>query len=190
MVVTMGRTPAPITVEAWAAFEVPEGYRAEIIQGELVVTPAPSFDHALVATALFRLFDALLPADLRVMWGLEWLLDERGLVAAAPQPDLLVLPRANRSVSALVLAVEVLSPSDRGRIETGVTRIEGKRLDYARQGLPHYLEVDPTADPVVAVRYELQDATLVEVDRVEGVGRLVADRPFPYELVPADLLRA
>ena len=35
----------PVRVADWEAFVVPEGYWAEIIQGELVVTPGTGVDH-------------------------------------------------------------------------------------------------------------------------------------------------
>jgi Uma2 family endonuclease len=182
-------TVPPITVEEWEAVCVPENYRAEIIQGELVVSPSPAMPHAIVLSSLFRRVHPLVPADHRLLWGVDWVFPERGVVAEAPEPDLVVVPRdINRVTEPPLWAVEVLSPTDRRRLQKGLTRIEGKHLDYATYGIADYLEVDWAAGQPVVVRYENHNGVLVEVDRAEGDKPLVADRPFPYEVVPARLL--
>lgn len=133
--------------EPWTAEMVrtfpDDGNRYEVIDGDLVVTPAPSWAHQRMVGALHALLvawtsvhgvgDTLLsPADI----GLE----PGGLV----QPDLFVVPpnddgskpRDWRDVTRLLLAVEVLSPStareDRGR----------KRKLFDRVGVPEYWIVD------------------------------------------------
>jgi hypothetical protein len=183
-------TAPPISVDEWDAVSVPEGYRAEIVQSELVVSPAPSFDHCVVQSELLVALTAVLPAELRLLAVSEWRFERRGHVAMAPQPDLVVLPRSVRRVEQVVLGVEVLSATDRRRLRSAphLTRIEGKCIDYATNGLADYLEVDLLADQPVLTRYESHDGVMVEVDRAEGDKALVADRPFPYELVPAALL--
>jgi Uma2 family endonuclease len=87
-----------------------------------------------------------------------------------------------------LLAVEVLSPSDGSRLSDGLTRIEGKRADYAANGLTDYLEIEPYGDGYLARRCELVEGLLVVADAVGVGGVLVATRPFPYELHLADLL--
>ncbi|MEU0412241.1 hypothetical protein ABZ307_31070 [Streptomyces griseorubiginosus] len=42
--------------QAWKAMELPEGYRAEIIEGAIEVSPTGRFTHALIVN---RLRDAL-----------------------------------------------------------------------------------------------------------------------------------
>jgi hypothetical protein len=183
-----GTVPA-ISVDEWEAVSVPEGYRAEIVQSEIVVSPAPSFDHSVVQTELLLVIAAILPPHLRVLAVGEWRFDEKGHVATAPQPDLIVVPRDADRVERPVLGVEILSSTDVRRLAgSELTRIEGKRLDYATNGLLDYLEVDLATGTPVVIRYERHKGVLVEVDRAEGDKRLVADRPFPYEVVPARLL--
>jgi Uma2 family endonuclease len=181
----------PITVEEWEKVTVPESYRAEIVQTELIVSPAPSYDHGRIQAALMFLFKPQLPAGFDVLTGMEWQCAMGGRVATAPQPDVIVVPKGiHRLTSAPLFAAEVLSDSDRDRFEavSTLTRIEGKRLDYATNGLLDYLEVDLATGKPVVIRYERHKGVLVEVDRAEGDKRLVADRPFPYEIVPARLL--
>lgn len=184
-------TAPPMRSEVWDRFEVPEPYRAEIVLGELVVTPAASVLHGRVQIRLGALLEPQLPANLRAASGVEWRFDERGIVAMAPQPDLVVIHhKVTRLTTPPALAVEILSPSDANRLErTSVSRIEGKRLDYADRGLLDYLEVDLSGSEPRLIRYELQDGDLMEVDRVSGREALVAERPFRYSLTPADLVR-
>lgn len=118
-----------------------DGQRHEIIDGELHVTPAPSFAHQRAIVELVLLLkpycDAigleLLFAPAAVTWSLR----------TEVQPDLVVMPLVNgrrparfEDVGRLELAVEVLSPStvrwDRFT----------KRREYQRRGVPAYWIVD------------------------------------------------
>ena len=130
----------------WTADEVralpADGRRYEVVAGELLVTPAPSFDHQQAVGQLLRaLADycersraghaALAPADLTP--------EPDALV----QPDVFVVglvagrrPRDWSDVERLVLAVEVLSPST-ARADRTV-----KRRLYQRAGVPEYWIVD------------------------------------------------
>ncbi|HET7487034.1 MAG TPA: Uma2 family endonuclease [Acidimicrobiales bacterium] len=183
---------APILVSEWEAVVVPEGYRAEVIRGEFVVTPAPVFHHGRAQSRLLVLLAAAAPSDYEPVIGPEWRLDEDGVVAMAPQPDLMVVPRSTRGPAVTappLLAVEVLSPSDlRGRLVDGTTRREGKLADYAANGLNDFLEIDLTGSEPVAIRYEREGTALVEADRVAGTATLRAERPFPYAFRPVDLI--
>jgi Uma2 family endonuclease len=181
----------PIRASEWDQLSVPEGYRAEVVRGELVVTPGASVDHGRAQTRLAVLLAAAAPAGYEPVSGVEWRLDSGGVVAMAPQPDVMVVPKLARGValhSRPLLAVEVLSPSDHQLLASGMTRREGKLMDYAANGLEDYLELDLTAPIPVAARYELHDGLLVQVDTVTRSSILRAERPFAYEFAPAALL--
>jgi Uma2 family endonuclease len=180
----------PIAEAWWDAFEPPPGFwRAEIIKGEIVLSPSPGLPHAFAATRLARMLDLHLPDGLELAQGVEWKLATGGWVAAAPIPDLVVVESTITKVTeAPLLAVEILSRSDTARLTgTPLTRIEGKLEDYADNGLKHFLEVDLLADPVTVHRYERVHGRLVAVDVSEGEQVLVADVPFPYEIQPSAL---
>jgi Uma2 family endonuclease len=188
---TAFRPAPPISARTWQTFEVPEGYRAEIIRGELVVTPAPGIGHQHVVIRLGHLLDVAAPDDYIATAAVEWELDVSGAVAMAPQPDILVVERSNakRIERAPLLAVEILSPSDFHRLDrSDLTRIEGKRLDYAANGLADYVEVDLTGNEPVLRRYELVDGVLVVGDTVTGSDTLIVTRPFRYSVRPIDLV--
>ena len=181
----------PVLATDWDSVSVPEGYRAEIIRGELVVTPAASVDHGRVQSRLLVILASAAPADHEPISGVEWRLDTGGFVAMAPQPDLMVVPRSARGSSVdhpPLLAVEILSPSDDQRLAGGLTRREGKLADYAANGLADYLEIDLMAPGPVATRYELRDGVLVPIGIASGTTLLQASRPFVYEFAPNALL--
>jgi Uma2 family endonuclease len=108
-----------------------------------------------------------------------------------PQPDLIVIDHKVTALDSVpVLAIEILSPSDGRPLERSpLTRIEGKRLDYAGQGLTDYLEIDLSGRAPTVTRFELHDGDLTEVARNSGSSALLAGRPFSYYLVPDDLVR-
>lgn len=124
-----------------------DGQRYELIDGELVVTPAPSEAHQLVVLRLAALLDAYLgahgvgrtliaPADVRRADR------ERNSV----QPDVFVVrlvdgrrPAYPYGVHDLLLAVEVSSPS------SALLDYQVKRDVYLADGVTEYWIVNPDA---------------------------------------------
>ena len=97
-----------------------DGHRYELVDGTLVVTPAPSTRHQLVSSNLHVLLAGSCPPHLRVLAAPT---DVRLADDTVLQPDLLVVPREaldreTRSLSGVLLAVEILSPSTR-HVERG-----------------------------------------------------------------------
>jgi len=133
----------------WTAAEVralPEvpGKQFEVIDGELFVSPGPSYAHQYVAAELMLRITAYVRAQ-----HLGYVLMGPGDVEPDPhtlvQPDVFVVPpvqgRAPRDFAEaerLLLAVEVLSPSS-GRKD----RVIKRRL-YQRMGAEYWI-VDPDA---------------------------------------------
>ena len=122
-----------------------DGNRYEIIDGELLVTPAPSFDHQGLVMRLAMRLEAYLSLHrvgyVRIAPG-DVILDSRTLV----QPDVFVVPpvdgRRPRSWSEAptpMLAIEVLSPSS-----ARADRVRKRDL-YRRAGVAEYWIVDPEA---------------------------------------------
>ena len=183
------RLLAGLDEEWWENFEPPEGLRAEIIGGELVMTPSPGVPHAFAATRLVHALEAELPDGLIVVQGLEWRTARQGRVASAPIPDLVVVhDDIERLTEPPVLAVEILSNSDGRRHSSGQSRIDVKREDYAAAGLVHYLEVDQTPAGALAVtRFELGKGRLEVVDDAVGDEVLEAEVPFRYRIQPSSL---
>jgi Uma2 family endonuclease len=168
----MPDTARRYTVEEVLAFPN-DGNRYELVDGELLVTPAPRSRHQLVVGELYgRLYQyleqhrlgvrvVLSPADIR--WPGEVLV----------QPDVFVVPAEEltsqdwSSVRTLLLAVEVISPSS-----SRYDRVTKRRV-YQRQRVETYWVVDPDAQ-VVEVWHPDDERPEIVTDvltwRVPGAG--------------------
>jgi Uma2 family endonuclease len=143
-----------------------DGNRYEVLDGDLYVTPAPSFDHQAAVLLLARLIAEYLEQE------------PAGFVFIAPadvtfsarrgvQPDLFVTalhdgrrPKHFGEVRHLVLAVEVLSPN------TSRADRVAKRTVYLEEGVESYWVVDLDAR---TFELSVRDDPRVEVmaDRIE-----------------------
>jgi Uma2 family endonuclease len=149
-----------------------DGNRYEVIDGELFVTPAPSWEHQSASKQLFRLLDRYLsvhaigdviyaPADVEF--------DNERMV----EPDLFAVPlidgrvpRTWEEVRRLLLAVEILSPG------TARADRQVKRRLYQRQDVPEYWIVDV-------------DARLIERWRPEDTRPEILDQELTWQPDPA-----
>lgn len=158
-----------------------DGHRYEIIDGTLLVTPAPTPDHQTCVGSLYTLLRAACPADHRVFVAP---LDVGLSRSTVVQPDLLVARKADvtpvRVEGPPLLAVEVLSPSSR-RIDLGT-----KRLAYEGAGVPAYWLVDPDVPSLTVL--DLDAGRYVEQATVAGDEAFTAMFPFAVTVVPARLL--
>lgn len=159
-----------------------DGYRYELIDGELLVTPAPNTAHQRAITQLIGLFLQAVPAELEVLVGpVDWYVRPTTYF----EPDLVVVRRDGRAdaqklLEPPVLAVEVLSPSTRHR-DVGL-----KLRAYEDAGLAWYWVVDPV-EPRLTV-HRLVDGRFACQASVAGDERYAADDPFPVALTPAQLV--
>jgi Uma2 family endonuclease len=161
-----------------------DGNRYEVVHGELLVTPAPRFDHQLlvsrlaVATATYMQREPVgimltSPAD--ISWGLDVLV----------QPDVFVIRRDEARtgdwsrIRSLLLVVEVLSPS------TARADRFTKRRRYQEARVPLYWIVDGEEQRVEVWTPDLE-LPAIEAERLvwHPVG---AGQPFTLEL--AELFR-
>src|SRR5258708_37556088 len=77
------RHAPPVLAEEWDALVALEGYRIEIVQGELVVSPGVALRHGRAQTELTVLLRAAMPDAFRAVFGVEWRFDVHGVVAMA-----------------------------------------------------------------------------------------------------------
>ncbi|WP_433018575.1 Uma2 family endonuclease [Kribbella sp. CA-294648] len=157
-----------------------DGHRYELIDGSLVMTPAPSARHQDVVLNLAVLLKTICPPDLKVVVAPFDVVISQDTVM---EPDVLVARRADFTERDLpmapLLAVEVLSPSTRRFDLT----LKFSRLEAA--GCPSYWVVDPDTPELIA--WELRDGAYAQVAKAAGdeAARLTA--PFEVSVVPADL---
>jgi Uma2 family endonuclease len=159
-----------------------DGHRYELIDGVLLVTPAPILRHQLVLSHLFRLLAEAAPAGVRV---LPAPVDIKVGDATVVQPDLVVLDRPDLDAAFVdtppLLVVEVLSPSTR-RID-----VSAKRLVYEGFGVPSYWIVDPEAASITVLALTA-DGTYAQAGEAHADDLLEVTRPFPVTVAPSSLL--
>ena len=168
-----------------------DGRRYEIHDGELSVTPAPSFDHQLILMNLLRVLIQHVPSvapGLLLSAPLDVILADEAAETTIVQPDILYIApdriaRASRRglEGGPTLAVEILSPSTRT-----IDRVT-KRSLYARYDVPHLWLVDPDARTLEAFtleggRYVLAVSATggdaIDLPPFSGLG-LIPDRLWP-----------
>jgi Uma2 family endonuclease len=159
-----------------------DGRRYELVEGVLLVTPAPTFGHQICVKNLVVVLDAAA--------------GDEHVVVPAPfdfyvsqvtyfEPDVLVALDADVGDARLertpLLLVEVASPSTR-LIDLGT-----KRLAYEAAGVPEYWLVDPDEPSLTVLR--LIDGRYQQTARVVGDEAYDAAYPFPVTVVPSTLGR-
>jgi Uma2 family endonuclease len=150
--VTLGARRIRYTYEDYA--KTPDDVRYQLIGGELILSPSPTFYHQRISAAIF--------AELR-----GWAVSNRsGEVVCAPmdvyftetdtvQPDILFISTERMHIvedryvrGAPDLVVEILSPSTL-RLDLGA-----KMELYAQHGVPHYWIADPDTRTARMLRLE------------------------------------
>ena len=160
-----------------------DGYRYELIDGLLLVSPAPSTNHQIVVIELAARLRERCPAEMRTFVAPFAV---RPSATIELQPDVLVARKADLTERDLpvapLLVVEVLSPS------TKLVDLNTKKAAYQRLGVPSYWVIDPI-DPCLTV-FELDgnDFQYEKVAEIKGNKAYDATQPFPIRIVPAELL--
>ncbi|MEV0278698.1 Uma2 family endonuclease [Streptomyces sp. NPDC050610] len=130
--------------QAWKTMELPEGFRAEIVEGFIEVSPTGRVSHSQITNRLRRAMDKYLGED-------EYAAHQDTNVVHHRKvwiPDVLIAPEDIGEVetddgvavkaSAVQLVVEVVSP---GYDSVQRDRVR-KRRAYARAGIPVYVLID------------------------------------------------
>lgn len=158
-----------------------DGLRYELVDGTLLVSPAPNKAHQRAIGRLHLLLHEACPDDLEVFLPPT---DYQPTDTRSLQPDLLVVARTDPGNGAvttpLALAVEVLSPSSRS-----VDRVLKREL-YEQAGVRAYWMVDVEVPTVIV--WELQADGRYGPAR-EVTEAVLLDAPFPVRLVPRALVR-
>ncbi|WP_157740882.1 Uma2 family endonuclease [Jiangella sp. DSM 45060] len=158
-----------------------DGLRYELVDGTLLVTPAPLGPHQDAVLGLALLLRPATPADLKLYIApRDWQPDGR----TSFQPDVFVIRREHDREGPITappsLAVEVLSRSTR-RTDQAL-----KYATYAEHGVASYWIVDPVEPSIVA--YDLKDGAYVEVGRATGDESVTLTTPFEITVTPSLLV--
>jgi len=165
--------------------ELESGY-SELVEGRLLLSPGPIFDHNNAIFELGVQIRGQLPPDLQV--GLEVDVDLQLTGPEAPgtvrRPDLIIVSRAARrrqrehggivTAADVLVAVEALSPGSR-RTDNVL-----KRSEYADAGIPHYWILD-VAEPVSLLACHLA-GEFGYSDSGAVTGAFTTEAPFPLTI--------
>jgi Uma2 family endonuclease len=155
------------------------GLRAELINGDIIVSPPPGIWHQGVAQRIAVTLDHVCEEQgLVVLQGVGVkLLDEAFI------PDVLVFRPTHPPIRGIyivpqdvVLAVEVVSHSSRN-----MDRLT-KPAALAANGIPFYLLVDPFPGPVKLSLFQLAGDSYDQIAQVEAGTPLPLPEPFGIEL--------
>jgi len=168
----------PISLEEFLSWGVTD-VQYELVDGWVVVNPAPGPGHQQVVTNLFRLLLGARPAGHEVLTApLDWVLSSDPPRVRQPDVVLVALPAVLPLTSPPLLVVEVLSPGGHER------DLVTKRLEYAAAGLRHYWVIDPQAPAVVIFAGD----ELHEVARSSGDTPIGVAQPVTAAVVPSALV--
>lgn len=170
-------------VDAWRELDVPEGWRAEIMEEQIVMTPPPGTAHNLIADLLNKALVRAIPDD----WGLYQTLGVSvSLRNALFIPDFVVIPRELLSrgddsmpipAESALLVVEITfkGNADRDR--------KNKLWGYAHAEVPLYLLIDRFAEggPSVELFSGPANGVYQESHRVPFGEKITL--PAPFEMV-------
>ncbi len=159
-----------------------DGWRYEVVDGALLMTPPPTDHHQAVSRRLFRQLDRQATPQWEPVYEVAFRVRTDGRV-----PDLAVV-RAGIAVRRREVAYAV---SDFGLLieivastSTGMDRVL-KPAEYAAAGVPYYWRVE-TEPTVEVVAYELVDGAYRETGRLSaGSGSLPA--PYPVVINAAEI---
>ncbi|MEV0293129.1 Uma2 family endonuclease [Nocardia sp. NPDC050710] len=183
------RDPADVLLEGFHALETPEGFRAELIEGEIIVTPPPVGTHEGNIASVIRqvMRHAATEWDFSGNKGL--VLDRGGLCPKNHLiPDGVFVPVGAfidepswMPVDKVVMVLEVTSSKpDRDR--------KTKRYCYARGGVPIYLLIDREKQDITLLSEPGGEADLIDYRqelRVPFGKPLDIPEPFSFTLETA-----
>ncbi len=183
-------TQAEVLLEGFLALDTPEGFRAELIEGEIVVTPPPDGDHEDYISQIVKQVIRRSRTDMDFSGNKGLKLKSGGdcpkdhvIPDGTFAPAALRLYRGAESwmpCEGVAMVLEVTSAKPRADRET-------KRRCYARGGIPLYLLVDREASSVTLFSQP-------ENDDYRGLctlpfGKpLTLPEPFAFDLETTDFL--
>jgi Uma2 family endonuclease len=184
----------PITqdllLEWFLALDTPEGFRAELIEGETVVTPPPDGEHEKYISRIVRqvIRRSRVDMDFSGNKGLK-------LPAGEAPPGDHVIP----DVTFAPVELDVFGAAGSWMACDGVSMVlevtstkphadrDAKRRSYGRAGIPLYLLVDRETSMVTLFSEPRADGYLRSVRRPFG-DPLPLPEPFAFDLDTADFL--
>ncbi len=151
---------------------LPDGVRAELHDGRLILVPSPNAEHMIASGELYVRLREMVGDRRRVIQEVDVRMADGHRYR---KPDVLVLrePARGRPMDPdnVLLACEVISPS--GGDERG-----DKLTAYGEAGIEWYLIVEETRDGFLGELYQLQDGRYELLVKTPAAGSLTLPAPF------------
>ncbi|GAA1110299.1 Uma2 family endonuclease [Nocardiopsis composta] len=186
-------SPWDVLLRTWEELDLPDGWRAEISQGGVLLLPPPGDDHNdIVETVQRNLYQQILLSSGEVSrFRVHQTADLRVLpLGTLFVPDLLVLPGplrergAEHSAADALLVVEVASPGNADRDRK--TKLWG----YAHGPVPLYLLIDRwdpvQGEPAATLYSKPVNGRYTNVQRVPFGEAVKLPEPFGFDLDTAE----
>ncbi|WP_342666285.1 Uma2 family endonuclease [Pseudonocardia spinosispora] len=160
-----------------------DGRRYELLDGVLIVSPAPGRRHQRASFKLAMVLEQSCPDTMEVLIAPFAVQTSR---TTELQPDVLVARERDLTErnlpTAPLLAVEVLSPS------TGLHDVNSKKAAYERMGAQSYWVLEPLTSSLTVFELDAS-ARYQQVAVVKGTEQYDATAPFLVRIVPDELLK-
>ncbi|MDN0194569.1 Uma2 family endonuclease [Streptomyces sp. S.PNR 29] len=182
-------TQEEVLLEGFLALDTPEGFRAELIEGEIVVTPPPDGDHEDYISLIVNQVIRRSRTDMQFSGNKGLKLASGGGCPNHAIPDGTFAPTKLR----LYRGADSWMPCDGVAMVLEVTSTkhnadrEAKRRCYARGGIPLYLLVDREASSITLFRDPEKDDYREHCTRPLGKS-IALPEPFAFELDTTDFL--
>jgi hypothetical protein len=181
--------------QTWRSLDLPEGYRAEIIEGSIEVSPTGRRRHMVLINRLRRMLETHLEGGDQAVWHDGnvihrqkcWIPDL--FVAPVDSDDVLDEQDLGIDAAHVSMVIEVVSPGHRN-VERDRIRM---RREYARAGIPLYVLVDDTdgeGTVVVLAGPDAEKATYTDEHRVSyGTDAIIPDGPAKGFVIGGSITR-
>jgi hypothetical protein len=181
--------------QTWRSLDLPEGYRAEIIEGSIEVSPTGRRRHMVLINRLRRMLETHLEGGDQAVWHDGnvihrqkcWIPDL--FVAPVDSDDVLDEQDLGIDAAHVSMVIEVVSPGHRN-VERDRIRM---RREYARAGIPLYVLVDDTdgeGTVVVLAGPDAEKATYADERRVSyGTDAIIPDGPAKGFVIGGSITR-
>jgi Uma2 family endonuclease len=178
-------TTLPFRPDGWTVDDLDDlpddGYRYELLDGALLVSPPPELPHQYVVSRLIAVLAAQLPDELAAVGAPGLYYDPRNYRI----PDVVVFPRSvltrphpRLGPADVVVAIELTSP---GSLRTDRVL---KPAEYAAAGIPHFWRLE--LDGPLLVTHLLDGTGYREAGRFTG--EVALDVPVPVRFRLSELL--
>lgn len=139
---------SPITMEEFEVMEKDEHFNYELIDGIVLMSPSPSYEHQKISSKIARFTGNLLndaKCDVLVEYDVKFNED-------IYRPDVMIFCNNNKDIPAIVF--EILSPSTRQR------DLLVKPLKYQAMGVKEYWIIDPKTKTVIVHDFVFETAEI------------------------------